>query len=399
MNFAVSNHQKGSQNHLQTIPGLGQLAWREIETSIPGDSERPGPRLIDLKGVPGRDDLVLIDHKGGPRSLLKLRVSEDVFAVAARGFKIAYDERGLRQIHAAVRGAEVSLEAMNAWRRATGSHKQNGTFRVIARTVGKHKFMRRDVGRAVADAVRDGWAGRWLLVEDDADVEIWATLIENELTCAVRLSNSEMRQRGKLKHLPASLRPALAAAMVQLTYPSVGDVFLDPMAGAGTLLLERAAAGPFVEIHGGDINGEALAAMQTNLRGTRGEINLSRWDARKLPLDDGEVDKVAVNVPFGKQIADESLLPDLYREVLAEIARVMRPGGRLVVLAGNTRMLETARYGAARVLKPLDRHRVIVLGQAATIHEYVRQDGPVRRYIAPPPTRLDDDDDDGDYPA
>ena len=71
---------------LQTIPGLGQLAWREVETSIPGDSERPGPRLMGLKAVPGRDDLIMIDHRGGPRALLKLRASEDVFAVAARGF-------------------------------------------------------------------------------------------------------------------------------------------------------------------------------------------------------------------------------------------------------------------------------------------------------------------------
>ncbi|NNJ10169.1 RNA methyltransferase [Chloroflexales bacterium ZM16-3] len=383
---------------LQTIPGLGQLAWREVETSISGDSERPGPRLLGLKAVPGRDDIVLIDHKGGPRPLLKLRTSEDVFAIAARGFKIAYDDRGLRQIHAAVRGSEMVQDALNAWRKATNSHKQNGTFRVIARTVGTHRFMRRDVGRAVADAVRDGWPGRWLPVEDDSDIEIWATLVESELICAVRLSDASMRQREKIKHLPASLRPALAAAMVQLTYPSAGDVFLDPMAGAGTLLLERAAAGPFAEIHGGDINGEALSAMQTNLRGARGEISLSRWDARKLPLDDGEVDKVAVNLPFGKQIADESLIPGLYREVLAEIARVMRPGGRLVVLAGKTGVLESARYGAARVLRPLDRHRVIVLGQAATIHEYVRESGPVRRYAAPQPARPQDDDDD-DFPA
>lgn len=383
---------------LQTIPGLGPLAWREVESSMSGDGDRPGPRLVGQRAVPGRDDLVVFDYRGGPRSLLKLRLSEDIFVVVARGFKVAYDERGLRQIHAAVRGSESVQDALNIWRRATGSSKQNGTFRVIVRVVGKQTFQRREVGRAVADAVRDSWPGRWYPVEDDSDIEIWATLIENELICAIRLSDIGMRQREKVKHLPASLRPALAAAMVHLTYPAASDIFLDPMAGAGTILLERAAIGPFAEIHGGDINGDALAAMQVNMRGVRGEITLSRWDARKLPFDDGEVDKIAVNFPFGKQIADEAILPGLYREVLAELARVLRAGGRLVVLAGNTRVLESARYGAARVLRPLERHRVIVLGQTATIHEYVREEGLVRRYVAPPPRRRDHDDDD-DYPA
>jgi 23S rRNA G2445 N2-methylase RlmL len=238
--------------------------------------------------------------------------------------------------------------------------------------VGKQKFMRRDVGRAVADAVRDGWPGGWRPVDEGADVEVWATLVEQELVCAVRLSDASMRQRDKVRHLPASLRPALAAAMVTLTDPAPDDVFVDPMAGAGTILLERAAVGPFAELHGGDINGEALAAMQENLRGVRGRIVTSRWDARRLPLEDGSVDKVAVNMPFGKQVGDEARLPELYREVLAEIARVLRSGGRLVALVGDARILENARGASARSLRPGPRHRVFVLGQGAMICEYTR---------------------------
>lgn len=357
---------------LQTIPGLAELAWREVEAALPATEETPAPRLVSVRPIPGRDDLVLFDHGGGPNRLLRLRLSEDIFAVAARGFRVAPDDRGLRQIHAAVRNSDSIESALNVWRRVHGTRKQGGSFRVIARTVGKQRFLRRDVARAVSDAVRDGWGGRWHPVEDDSDMEVWATLLDNELTCAIRLSTIEMRQRSKREHLPASLRPALAAAMVMLTRPSPDDIFMDPMAGAGTILLERAAAGPFGELHGGDINGPALAAMQANLRGTGGQITLSRWDARKLPLDDGEVDKVATNLPFGKQVADEAVLPDLYRDVFIELARVMRSGGRLVLLAGNVQTVETARSAATRAFRAGARHRVFVLGQPATICEYVR---------------------------
>lgn len=357
---------------LQTLPGLGQLAWREAELQLPA-SDGPGPKLVALKAIPGRNDIVLFAHRGGPKPLLRLRSSEDAFVVAARAFRVAPDERGLRQIYAAVRNSEDVAHAIDIWRRATGTRQQGGSYRVIARTVGKQKFMRRDVGRAVADAVKDAWPGRWSMVEDDADLEVWATLVEGELICALRLSDAAMRQRGKARHLPASLRPALAAAMVALTDPAPDDLFLDPMAGAGTILVERAAAGPFAEIHGGDVSGEALSAMQENLRGVRGRIQVSRWDARRLPFEDGAVDKAAVNLPFGKQVSDEAKLPELYRAVLAELARVLRPGGRLVTLAGDPRLLEAARAAAARALRPGPRHRVIVLGQPATICEYTRQ--------------------------
>jgi tRNA (guanine6-N2)-methyltransferase len=357
---------------LQTLPGLGTLAWHEAEAALArGDSREP-PKLVGLKAVPGRNDIVLLAHKGGPRQLLGLRASEDVFAVAARGFRVAPDDRGLRQIYAAVRNSEDIASALDAWRRSSGTRKQGGTFRVIARSVGRQKFLRRDVGRAVSDAVRDGWPGPWRPVDENADIEIWATLVEQELVVAVRLSDASMRQGGKIRHLPASLRPALAAAMVALTDPAPTDVFLDPMAGAGTILLERAAAGPFAELHGGDINNLAIAAMQENLRGVKGRVVTSRWDARRLPLEDGSVDKVAVNLPFGKQVGDRAELPELYRGVLAEIARVLRPGGRLVALTGDTRALESARSSAARSLRPGPRHRVVVLGQGAMICQYTR---------------------------
>lgn len=388
---------------LQTIPGLAEMAWAEAETALAKGDRRP--HLVGQKAVPGRDDLVLLDYDGPPRRLMDLRISEDVFIVAARGFRVAPDERGLRQIHAAVRGSEQVAPALNVWRQVAGRRTGTVPFRVIARTVGKHRFMRRDVGRAVADAIRDSWPGQWRSVEEGGDVEIWATLIDDDLTVAIRLSDSSMRQRGKLKHLPASLRPALAAAMVRLSGPEEDDIFLDPMAGAGTILAERAAAGPYAEIHGGDISGEAVAAMQANLRTVKGRFHTSRWDARRLPFEDGEVDKVVVNLPFGKQISDEVVIHDLYQEFLAETARVLRPGGRLVLLAGSVNAVERARLAAARSLRPGPRHRVIVLGHPAMVLEYTRQSGPVHsaprpeRRAAPPkdadpfPETLDD----GDY--
>lgn len=353
--------------YLQTLPGLAPLAWQEAQQRLStGDAESLS-ESSSMRLVPGRNDMVLLRYTGHPRALLNLRVSEDVFAVTVRAFHVASDERGLRQMYAATRETRMVGDALTAWKKARNTRRVPSTFRIVVRAVGSHRFTRRQIGQAVADAIKTGWPGRWRQVDEDADVEIWATLLENELLCGLRLSDATMRQRGPKAHLPAALRPALAAAMVMLTEPAPDDVFLDPLAGTGTLLVERAAAGPFRELYGSDINTDAVRAMLVNTRKLQGPITCERWDARRLPLPDASVDKIAMNMPFGKQVAPDTDLPALYRAVLAEAQRVLRPGGRLVALVGDARMLNAARAAAARQLRPGQRQRVEVLGLGVTI--------------------------------
>ncbi len=353
--------------YLQTIPGLGPLAWQEVQQRLSTSDTEGLSDSSSIRFVPGRNDIVLLRYAGNPRALLNLRVSEDVFAVTVRAFHVVSDERGLRQMYAATRETRAVGDALTAWKKALNTRRVPSTFRMVVRAVGSHRFTRRQIGQAVADAIKAGWPGRWRQVDEDADVEIWATLLEHELLCGLRLSSVDMRQRGMKTHLPAALRPALAAAMVMLTEPEPDDVFLDPLAGTGTLLVERAAAGPFRELYGSDINTDAVRAMLVNTRKIHGQVTCERWDARHLPLPDASVDKIAMNMPFGKQVAPDADLPVLYREILAEVQRVLRPGGRLVVLVGDARMLNAARTAAARQLRPGQRQRVEVLGMGVTI--------------------------------
>jgi tRNA (guanine6-N2)-methyltransferase len=166
--------------------------------------------------------------------------------------------------------------------------------------------------------------------------------------------------------LPASLGATLAAAMVRLTVPTAADVFLDPLCGAGTLLRERALAGPYARLLGGDADERAVALARANLWGLP-DLALERWDATHPPLDDAAVDKAALNPPYGRRTGSHAGNRELYPALLAELARVLRPDGLLALVTAEQR-LTTALLRAQRSFAREAQRPVLAGGVGATIY-------------------------------
>ncbi len=144
----------------------------------------------------------------------------------------------MRVIHSATQNANIP-KALALWRRAHGG-EQPTTWRVVSQKSGSHDFRRVDAGRAVSNALQRAMPRALRQVRDDSDLEVWLWLSGSELLVGVRLSDATMRHREyKREHLPASLRPTVAAAMSLLSRPSEKDIVLDPLCGAGTILVER----------------------------------------------------------------------------------------------------------------------------------------------------------------
>jgi 23S rRNA G2445 N2-methylase RlmL len=223
-----------------------------------------------------------------------------------------------------------------------------------------------DLGRSAELAVLDRFPA-WRLVEDDAQLELWVQLMRSSLIAGLRLSDNMMRQRTYRKvSLPAALKPTVAAAMVLLSEPQDGDVFLDPMCGSGTILIERALAGRYRLLIGGDADPEAIHATRENIGPRYKPIEIHRWDARSLPLEDDSVSTIVTNLPFGKQIGTPVENRTLYPALLAEWVRVLRPGGRMVLLTSEQALLRRSlqRHPHLHLRRQIP---VIVRGQRATI--------------------------------
>jgi 23S rRNA G2445 N2-methylase RlmL len=203
-------------------------------------------------------------------------------------------------------------------------------------------------------------------VEDDADVEFWLWLSGSEALIGLRLSDATMRHRTyKREHLPASLRPTVAAAMGWLSHPTPDDIILDPLCGAGTILIERALLAPFETAIGGDIRKEAVAMARRNADSAGVTITWRVWDARSLPLDAASVNRVITNLPFGKQIGTHETNQTLYTKLSQEFRRVLQTEGRLVTLTSEDRLWDTVLHDSGwRIVKKVV---LVLLGQPASI--------------------------------
>ncbi|MFE3761608.1 class I SAM-dependent methyltransferase [Streptomyces sp. NPDC059104] len=136
--------------------------------------------------------------------------------------------------------------------------------------------------------------------------------------------------------------PAFAAAVGELGL-APGERVLDAGCGTGRALTPlRAAVGPSGTVLGMDLTERMLAAAREAGRDADGTLLLA--DVARLPLRDGSLDAV-----FAAGLIAH--LPDPEAN-LRELARAVRPGGRLALFHPIGRAVLAARHG--RELTPDD---------------------------------------------
>ena len=355
-------------------PGLEDVAGQEIVERL------DGARVLDRQR-----GWIVWSYAGRAADLLALRTTEDVYVVLYRAADLPAHRGGaIPLLTRMARNSRYWAPAWAAFQQTRRRPVKRVTFRVIAQMSGKHGFRRQEVRDAVVAGIqsRQKQTQNWKLVADDAHLEVWAPVVGNWAMIALRLSDRRMRHRTyKQEHTPASLRPTIAAAMIYLSRPRSADRFCDPMCGAGTILAERAQAGPYRLLAGGDIDPGAIQATRSNLRSVarlldgsawlrddlRGGVVLHEWDARTLSLRAGSLDVVVSNLPFGEQVGSHQENRELYERFFDQLARVLEQGGRAVLLTSERDLMHDLirRHPTLRLERQI---LVGVLGQAARIY-------------------------------
>jgi SAM-dependent methyltransferase len=170
-------------------------------------------------------------------------------------------------------------------------------------------------------------------------------------------SPSPMRERGTKRpsrRPEISLSPRLARTLVNISGVPKGATLLDPFCGAGTVLVE----GMFASLRciGVDSSVPRLREARENMRWASrqakgGTYRLELGDARDLEgLVEGQVDAVVtepillplLNARPSMATAHEMFerAQSVYADSLGEMSRVLKPGGRMVVVVPTVATIE-----------------------------------------------------------
>lgn len=129
---------------------------------------------------------------------------------------------------------------------------------------------------------------------------------------------------------PATMDSILSRALVNLSRINIGDIFLDPFCGSGSLLIEAYFIGALpigIEIHPKNAYG---AIFNTNF--VHSEINIIIGDATNMPLPDQTIDGIATDPPYGRSASTFKLtISRLYQGFLEEAFRVLKKGKYLTM--------------------------------------------------------------------
>mmetsp|Transcript_27383 Transcript_27383/g.52144 ORF Transcript_27383/g.52144 Transcript_27383/m.52144 type:complete len:469 (+) Transcript_27383:120-1526(+) len=134
------------------------------------------------------------------------------------------------------------------------------------------------------------------------------------------------------------LHPTVSWAIARAGGIQSNDVVCDPMCGKAVILIEASRHWPLASYVGVDKEREYLDLALGNFARAcpNAHRTLTQGDCTRLPLRDASVDVMLCDLPFGKMHGTVEGNQTLYPKMMCEAARVVRPGGKAVLLTSDS---------------------------------------------------------------
>ncbi|MCE2400082.1 methyltransferase domain-containing protein [Candidatus Poribacteria bacterium] len=301
--------------------GLENIARQEIIARF-GDTEQ-------FKIVMRKPQRIVFQYSGNPKDLLSLRTAEHLFVVIKHIPKMTRSRSSLTAIKSSLKRFNFT-DTLACCRQVGVSMRRRIPFRVISRMSGFRNFQKRDLQQVVERVLIDRG---WQFTQSNSGLDVWAEVHGQDAYISIKLSKSDMAQRSrKQARRSESIKPTLAYGMVWLSQLHPNDIFLDPMCGTGTILLERALAARYRYLIGGDISKDALQATQKNFGRRHQPRQFFHWNAQSLPVQPNSIDKIVCYLPILENNINSSQFANLYKKCLLQFEEALKPKGKMVLL-------------------------------------------------------------------
>jgi putative N6-adenine-specific DNA methylase len=253
---------------------------------------------------------------------------------------------------------------------------QDGKFIVngksVKSTLGSVRACQSIVKKAVVERLKRNYKTDWF-EETGPEFTIQVALRKDITVLTIDTSGSGLNKRGYRAHsAQASLRETLAAALVKLSFWKEDRLLIDPMCGAGTILIEAAMiarnmapglrrsfaseAWPIIDpqiwlterqqaadailpggelkIYGYDLAPENVIASQVNAKnaGVAGDIDFQEKDVRDLWIDQ-QYGILITNPPYGEKMGDFKEINKIYVSLNKTFRK--KKGWSVYVLTGD----------------------------------------------------------------
>lgn len=287
---------------------------------------------------------------------------EEVAQTELSGVKLARDQRGLRFWYPGdperltrLRSA-VAAYRVRAWDvprpRGLLGHQQLGELtdflRQVAEVGGHRSFRLSAAGKesSVMQRLAEELQGRLNLPHDPQEGELLIRLRPEQSgpgwEVLARMTPRPLSARAWREcNMGGGLNATIAYAAHKLAGQRDEDRIFNPMCGSGTLLVERALMGPYDAMVGVDIDADAVACAQQNLKAAKKQIEVAQLDALDTGLPARSFDLIIADLPWGDAIGHHRNNTVLYPRFLEEMHRLTSKHGRLCVITHEIRLFES----------------------------------------------------------
>ncbi len=220
------------------------------------------------------------------------------------------------------------------------------SFRASAERYGTHEFTSMEMVKHIGHTVILRYQTPVSLTEYEYNLRV--DVIGSFVLVGYQITDDTLAHRqGKYNkiervfHHRAATKHTLAYHLLTLAGLKEGESLLDCTCGGGTIVLEAASIfGNKIKILAGDMHQKAMEGTKENLQlnnfdfvGVR-ELNARHLDEslQDYILQNGQIDKIVCNLPFGIQSGKQVNMRGLYDQFLSSANKILSKNGKVVVL-------------------------------------------------------------------